>query len=134
MGCLVRDCRPEVPDPRHASITRIFHRSENHDFPADIQLFDTMLPETCGAGVSLKLIHTSTDERLELMAEVEDTQTWPELAISLYDKLTGRGAEITYEFEDFELFVPSKAGDDPEYAHWKMDGTLKIRTKENGTG
>jgi hypothetical protein len=68
------------------------------------------------------------------MAEVEDTQTWPELAIGLYDKLTGRGAEITYEFEDFELFVPSKAGDDPEYAHWKMDGTLKIRTKENGAG
>ncbi len=65
------------------------------------------------------------------MAEVEDTQTWPELAISLYDKLTGRGAEITYEFEDFELFVPSKVGGDSEYAHWKMNGTLKIRTKED---
>lgn len=67
------------------------------------------------------------------MAEVEDTKTWPELAIGLYDKLTGRGAEITYEFEDFELFVPSKVGENPEYAHWKMDGTLKIRTKEDGT-
>lgn len=64
------------------------------------------------------------------MAEVDDTTTWPELAIGLYDKLTGRGAEITYEFEDFELAVPSKAGDDPEHAHWKMDGTLRIRTKE----
>jgi hypothetical protein len=26
--------------------------------------------------------------------------------------------------------VPSKAGDNPEYAHWKMDGILKIRTKD----
>lgn len=65
------------------------------------------------------------------MAEnIEETRSWPELAIGLYDKLTGRGAEITYEFDDFELFVPSKVGDDADYAHWKMNGSLKIRTKE----
>jgi hypothetical protein len=67
------------------------------------------------------------------MAEVDETTTWPELAIGLYDKLTGRGAEITYDFEDFDLFVPSKAGENPEYAHWKMDGVLKIRTKDDGS-
>ena len=27
----------------------------------------------------------------------KDALTWPELAVELYDKLTGRGAEITYE-------------------------------------
>jgi len=65
------------------------------------------------------------------MAETADeTRTWPELAIGLYDKLTGRGAEITYEFEDFELFVPSKVGEGADYAHWKMNGTLRIRTQE----
>lgn len=31
----------------------------------------------------------------------KETQTWPDLAIGLYDKLTGRNAEITYEVEDF---------------------------------
>lgn len=62
----------------------------------------------------------------------QGTETWPELAIALYDKLTGRGAEITYEFENFELAVPSKAGDDAEHAHWQMDGTLRIRTREGG--
>ena len=67
------------------------------------------------------------------MAEMEETRTWPELAIGLYDKLTGRGAEITYEFENFELFVPSRTGDHPEYAHWRMNGTVKIRTKEPGS-
>lgn len=65
------------------------------------------------------------------MAEVEGTQTWPEFAIGLYDKLTGRGAQITYEFEDLDLYVPSKVGEEAEHAHWKMDGTLKIRTKDD---
>ncbi|MES3630360.1 MAG: hypothetical protein PPP56_09365 [Longimonas sp.] len=66
------------------------------------------------------------------MAEnVDDTKTWPELAIGLYDKLTGRGAEISYEFDNFELEVPSKVGGDAEYAKWKMNGTLRIRTRDD---
>lgn len=60
-----------------------------------------------------------------------DSTTWPDLAIGLYDKLTGRNAEITYEFEDFELHVPSTTGDNSEVAKWKMNGKLKIRTKDN---
>ena len=60
----------------------------------------------------------------------ESTRTWPELAIGLYDKLTGRGAEITYEFDDFELWVPGKVGSDAEQARWKMNGTLRIRTRD----
>lgn len=67
------------------------------------------------------------------MAEVKDTRTWPDLAIGLYDKLTGRGAEITYEFDNFELFVPSRVGENPEYAHWRMNGTVRIRTQEYGS-
>ena len=63
----------------------------------------------------------------------EDTTTWPDLAIGLYDKLTGRNAEISYEFENFELYVPSSASSEADHAQWKMNGTLKIRTTENGT-
>lgn len=59
------------------------------------------------------------------------TQTWPELAIGLYDKLTGRNAEITYEADDLEIFVPSNAGDDVSHAQWKVNGTLKIRTRDD---
>ena len=62
-----------------------------------------------------------------------DTRTWPELAIGLYDKLTGRGAEITYEFDDFELFVPSGTGDQAEHARWKMNGTIRIRTRDDAS-
>jgi len=61
------------------------------------------------------------------------TETWPELAIGLYDKLTGRGAEISYEFDNFELAVPSHAGQSADHAHWRMNGTLRIRTQDGAS-
>jgi len=65
------------------------------------------------------------------MAEkVENTTTWPDLAIGLYDRLSGRGAEITYEFDNLEVAVPSSASDDASYANWKLNGAVKIRTRE----
>jgi hypothetical protein len=60
--------------------------------------------------------------------------TWPELAIGLYDKLTGRGAEITYDFRDFEVQVPSGTGAAASHALWKVGGTLKIRTRDQSAG
>ncbi|MEM0965517.1 MAG: hypothetical protein AAGJ81_05155 [Verrucomicrobiota bacterium] len=65
-----------------------------------------------------------------MATENEHTTTWPELAIGLYDKLTGRNAEITYEFDQLEVSVPSGTGDSASHAKWKINGTLKIRTKE----
>ena len=61
---------------------------------------------------------------------IDETTTWPELAIGLYDRLTGRGAEITYEFEDMAIEVPSGTGDDAEHARWRVDGTLRVTTRE----
>jgi hypothetical protein len=59
-----------------------------------------------------------------------ETNNWPELAIGLYERLTGRNAEINYKFEDFELHVPSSTSSDANHAKWKMNGTLKISTSE----
>ena len=64
-------------------------------------------------------------------AEIEETQTWPELAIGLYERLTGRGAEIAYEFEDMYVDVPDKVGEDADHARWRLDGTLTLTTSEN---
>ncbi len=64
------------------------------------------------------------------MATNSETTTWPDLAIGLYDKLTGRGAEITYELSNFEVHVPSSAADTAQHAVWKLNGTVKIRTKD----
>lgn len=58
--------------------------------------------------------------------------SWPDLAIGLYDKLTGRNAEITYEFENLEVWVPSGMGETAQHARWKLNGTLKIRTQGIG--
>jgi len=61
-----------------------------------------------------------------------DTQSWPDLAIGLYDKLTGRNAEITYEFDKVAVGVPSGVGESATRANWTIDGTLKIRTRDDG--
>jgi len=63
----------------------------------------------------------------------QETKNWPELAIGLYDKLTGRNAEITYDFSDFEIHVPSGTSDKAEHAQWKVNGVLKIRTTDDTT-
>ena len=66
-----------------------------------------------------------------------ETQTWPDLAIGLYDKLTGRNAEITYEFHGLEIAVPSSASSNAQHATqhaiWRVSGTMKIRTKDATT-
>jgi hypothetical protein len=61
-------------------------------------------------------------------------QSWPDLAIGLYDKLTGRGAEITYEFHNLELHVPESASPGAAHALWKVSGTVKIRTRDESVG
>jgi hypothetical protein len=66
------------------------------------------------------------------MAEGDKTTNWPDLAIGLYDKLTGRNAEITYEFENMHVKVPSGTGDNAEHAEWILTGTMKIRTRDVG--
>ena len=62
----------------------------------------------------------------------DQTQTWPDLAIGLYDRLTGRNAEITYSFHDMDVSVPSGTGENATHANWKLDGKLSITTNNNG--
>jgi len=60
----------------------------------------------------------------------ETATSWPDLAVGLYDKLTGRGAQITYEFENFNVEVPSSTAANASSAKWKINGTMKIRTSD----
>ena len=64
------------------------------------------------------------------MSDNTGTTTWPELAIGLYDRLTGRGAEITYEMDNLRVAVPSRVGGDAEMAQWEVNGTLRVRTRD----
>lgn len=59
----------------------------------------------------------------------QETKNWPELAIGLYEQLTGKNAEISYQFDNLEIHVPAAVGSD-EHAKWKVNGNLKISTSE----
>jgi hypothetical protein len=64
----------------------------------------------------------------------EQTKSWPELAIGLYDRLTGRNATIVYEFNDMHVHVPSGTGNSGvEHAEWILSGKLRITTEEPGS-
>ncbi len=58
--------------------------------------------------------------------------SWLDLAIGMYERLTGRNAEITYELEDMHIKVPSGPGAEAVHADWVFDGALKIRTRDLG--
>lgn len=79
---------------------------------------------------NVRLTMSSDSEASDAAERIDETTTWPELGIALYDRLTGRQAEITYEFEEMTVDVPSKVGEDAEHATWRVDGTLRISTRE----
>ncbi|MCP4836981.1 MAG: hypothetical protein GY895_19710 [Phycisphaera sp.] len=60
-----------------------------------------------------------------------ETHNWPDLAIGLYERLTGQNAEIIYQFEDMNVEVPSGTGSDARNAPWRLNGTLRIRTRSH---
>ena len=61
-----------------------------------------------------------------LQTNTSSQQTWPDLAIGLYDKLTGRGAEIIYEFQGLDISIPSSSDPTAHHANWKVNGIVKI--------
>jgi len=65
-----------------------------------------------------------------MVEKTSEITTWVDLAAGLYDKLTGKNAEITYEFVNFNLGVPITAASSTDNVTWKLNGLLKIRTKE----
>jgi hypothetical protein len=62
--------------------------------------------------------------------DVEPIQDWAELAAKIYDNLTGRNAEITYEFRDMKFDVPTGPGDNASHYRWGVSGALVIRARE----
>ncbi len=67
------------------------------------------------------------------MSNNAHTQTWPDLAIGLYDRLTGRNVEIAYQFDDMHVSIPSGTGDHATHADWKFNGSLKITTRDGAS-
>ena len=77
---------------------------------------------------------TGSAAHASAQSEQQGVTTWPHLAEGLYTFLTGRGAVIEYTFENMEVHVPRDTAPNAPAARWKMNGTIRIRTYEPGTG
>ena len=60
-----------------------------------------------------------------------ETQTWPDLAMALYDRLTGRGAESSYQLDDLDVLVPASTAANAPQARWKINGSITVRTRDH---
>ena len=58
--------------------------------------------------------------------------TWPDLVEGLYSRLTGRGAEIAYEFDEVVVEVPGDTQPGSPRGTWELNGTLRVTTSEPG--
>lgn len=67
------------------------------------------------------------------MSQSTDTKTWPELAIGLYDHLTERNAEIAYSFDNLEVAIPSSTDSGASQAHWKLNGGIRVSTRNGAS-
>ena len=72
------------------------------------------------------------DSKLSNMTNIEDKErvTFVDLGMALYERLTGRNATITYEFDKMTVEVPRDTGPNSPRAIWKMDGTIRVTTSE----
>ncbi|MFO8074632.1 MAG: hypothetical protein R6T85_00765 [Egibacteraceae bacterium] len=66
------------------------------------------------------------------MADTESREvtSFSDLGKDMWDYLTGKGAQIDYEFVDMVVEVPRHTGPDAPRATWKLNGTLRITTTD----
>lgn len=58
---------------------------------------------------------------------------WADLGREMWSFLTGRRAAIDYQFVDMTVEVPRDTGPRSPRAVWRIDGTLRISTADNGS-
>ena len=59
----------------------------------------------------------------------QQTTQWANLMTDLFDKLTGKGAEISYNFERLEIDIPRAAGPQGSElgsAKWVINGRVAV--------
>ena len=62
---------------------------------------------------------------------MDETQNWPDLAIGLFEQLSGHGAEITFDFDNMTVGVPASTNGGTSQAKWSLNGALTIRTSSD---
>ena len=69
----------------------------------------------------------------DLQVAPKSQSSFGDLAKDLWSYLTDRDAAINYEFVDMSIEVPKETGPDSERATWKLNGTLRVTTKDNAS-
>jgi hypothetical protein len=62
----------------------------------------------------------------------QQTTQWANLLTDLFDRLTGKGAEISYNFQELEIDIPRAAGPQGQElgsAKWVVNGRLTITAR-----
>ena len=63
----------------------------------------------------------------------EEVVDWTDLGREMWTFLTGRQAAINYSFIDMAIEVPRDTGPDAPRATWKLNGTLRVTTRDHGS-
>ncbi|HEY7081281.1 MAG TPA: hypothetical protein VH500_16405 [Nitrososphaeraceae archaeon] len=66
----------------------------------------------------------------------EGSSQWPDLMAQLFDRLTGKGTKITYEFQDLVIDIPRATGpqgQDLGSAKWTVNGKIVITAQAHNT-
>lgn len=61
---------------------------------------------------------------------------WADLLAELFDRLTGKEAEVTYTFDNLEINVPEAVGPDGKTlgkAKWTINGRVLIKAEAHKT-
>ena len=73
---------------------------------------------------------SDTDSEADLGSQDEsasDQMTWVDAMEEVFGSAVDRQAEIEMELDDMDVKVPVQLGENPSYADWKLNGTVKFR-------
>ena len=80
--------------------------------------------------------NTDTNQDSQENTNSKTTQ-WVDLISALFDRLTGKGAIITYEFDNLVIDIPKAAGPGGKElgsAKWTINGKLIIKAEAHSQG
>jgi hypothetical protein len=67
----------------------------------------------------------------------EQAAQWANLLTELFDRLTGKGTEVAYSFQNLEIDIPRAVGPQGSElgsAKWVLNGRLTITAQSNKVG
>jgi hypothetical protein len=73
---------------------------------------------------------TTNGETSTSTIQAKQVVDWTDLGKEMWSYLTGQGAVIDYSFVDMAIEVPRDTGPSAPRATWRLNGTLRISTRD----